>query len=63
MGDNTLELTSSRVLSEKLQAHGLELGQDDMIQWKHGSARHPRNWPVWKKAYNAAVAIFLDYFM
>ncbi|KAL8643990.1 MAG: hypothetical protein Q9210_007477 [Variospora velana] len=52
-----------RALSDMLQAHGLELVQGETVGWKHGCVQHPRNWPTWKKGYNAAVAILLDYFM
>ncbi|KAL8670820.1 MAG: hypothetical protein Q9168_004656 [Polycauliona sp. 1 TL-2023] len=63
MANQILQNTSPHLLSETLQASGLELSHANLVRWKHGCVQHPRNWPTWKKVYNAAVAIFLDYFI
>ncbi|KAI9672853.1 MAG: hypothetical protein M1831_000289 [Alyxoria varia] len=46
-----------------LYSEGLELTDEGIVRWRKGSTQHPRNWPISQKAYNAAIVIFLDFFM
>jgi len=56
-------LTSMSRLQEQLHLHGLEMTDDGFVRWKQDSVQHPRNW-LWQwKVYNAALVMFLDFFM
>ncbi len=48
---------------EKLRALGLETTPDGFLRWSPNCAQHPRNWPVFWKAYNATLVMFLDFFI
>ena len=58
-----LPFTSPLGIQAYLQSRGLEIVEDGIVRWKLDSTQHPRGWATRKKVYNAAAAIFLDFFM
>jgi len=58
-----LELPADNHLPDLLRLQGLELTHDGHIRWIKGSSMHPRNWRAGRKIYNAALVMFLDFFL
>lgn len=56
-------LPSRSDLLARLQSQDLELTPDGYIRWIKASPQHPRSWPAGWKVYNAALVMFLDFFM
>lgn len=42
------------------ESYGLELSEDGYIRWNNRCPAHPRNWTLWRKAYNTGVILFLE---
>ncbi|GME39699.1 mfs multidrug transporter [Neofusicoccum parvum] len=55
--------TTTPVLEEILEEHGLELGADKYLYWHAGSHHHPRNWHWRRKYYDVGLIMFLEMFM
>jgi hypothetical protein len=46
-----------------LAQYGLRMAADGYhIQWAVGNPRHPRNWDISRKIYDASLLIFLEFF-
>lgn len=58
-----LALQAEHNLPDLLRVQGLELAHDGYIRWIKGASIHPRNWRSGRKVYNAALVMFLDFFM
>ncbi|KAH6717509.1 MFS multidrug transporter [Leptodontidium sp. MPI-SDFR-AT-0119] len=65
------ELTSSNALQsldvgEKILSDidelGLRLVEDGFVRWKLDATGHPRNWGLWRKAFDSGVILMLDLF-
>lgn len=55
------EENSIEDFSQQLKEHGLILSQDGFVRWDHRNPTHPRNWGKWRKAYDTAVIVFLEF--
>ena len=47
-------------LCRALEDHGLELSDEGHIRWQKTNPEHPRNWAIWRKAYDTSVILFLE---
>lgn len=60
-------LAERSAISEEIHTHGLAyLNKEDddlLLCWGRDDTAHPRNWSTQKKAYNAFIIIFLDFFV
>jgi len=41
---------------------GLRLDEDGFIRWKSNNPDHPRNWDIYRKAFDTALIFMLDLF-
>lgn len=56
-------LTAMSQLADIVYTNGLQITDDGLISWNKDSPQYPRNWPWQRKAYNAFLVIFLDFFI
>lgn len=52
---------SVKDFSQDLVEHGLTVCKDGFVRWNQGSPAHPRNWKQWRKVYDTAVILFLEF--
>ncbi|KAH9208284.1 major facilitator superfamily domain-containing protein [Leptodontidium sp. 2 PMI_412] len=52
---------SPRILSD-IDELGLRLVEDGFVRWKPDATGHPRNWGLWRKAFDSGVILMLDLF-
>lgn len=46
-----------------LAQNGLKMASDELhVQWAMGNRRHPRNWSIFRKAYDISLVVFLELF-
>jgi hypothetical protein len=57
-----LALSASPSLDEKIKNHGLRISKGDQLCWPQNDPDHPRNWPLWRKVFDTAVIISLEFF-
>ncbi|KAK2594942.1 hypothetical protein QQS21_007345 [Conoideocrella luteorostrata] len=48
---------------DKLRQQGVEISSNGFLRWSKDCVQHPRNWPVFYKAYNMTLVMFLDFFI
>jgi len=58
----TVTTAALRDENQELSAFGLERRQDGLIYWRSDSAEHPRNWSTWRKTFDTAVIILLEFY-
>ncbi|KAL2819406.1 subtilisin-like protein [Aspergillus granulosus] len=56
-------VSDKETLQLTLSQYGLRLADDGYhVQWAVGNPRHPRNWAMSRKIYDASLLIFLEFF-
>ena len=50
-------------LHSELSNHGLQLGDDGVVEWKPDEIRHPRNWNAAKKAFDVGMVCCFEFWM
>lgn len=50
-------------VNQKLHSKGLATDNSGLVRWKSGTSAHPRRWPLFRKSYDSAVIIFMEFVM
>jgi hypothetical protein len=61
---HTMEkLSIPKSVTLELDRHGFEADEYGVVRWQDDSPKHPRHWPLLRKAYDSAVIVLLEFFM
>ncbi|KAM3420904.1 hypothetical protein BST61_g4139 [Cercospora zeina] len=50
-------------VNKSLQSKGLITDTSGLVRWKSNTSAHPRRWPLFRKSYDSAVIIFMEFIM
>ncbi|PPJ56717.1 hypothetical protein CBER1_09483 [Cercospora berteroae] len=50
-------------VNQKLHSKGLATDNSGLVRWKSGTSAHPRRWPLFRKSYDSAVIICMEFVM